>query len=128
MLEKLALLKDASALARYSEARNRTIGENIANADTPGYQARDLEPFTVEASTSGAMRSTRAGHMTPEGRAGGGFSVQVATVGDVLSANGNSVSLEDQMLRSADAQRQHELATTVYRKAMDILRLSVSNR
>ena len=39
--------------------------------------------------------------------------------------NGNTVSLEDQMMRSADARQSHDLALGVYRKTMDIMRNSL---
>ena len=127
MLEKLALIRNASELTRYATERNRTIGENIANADTPGFRAKDLEPFSVDTQSPANMRTTRAGHVTPPDRTGASSMARVHADGDSVSANGNSVSLEDQMLRAADAQRQHALATSVYRKAIDILRLSISS-
>ncbi len=126
MLGKLALLENASRLTHYAGARHSVIGENIANADTPGYLARDLQPFTLEDTGRTAMRATRAEHISATSANADGFLARAEASGDTLSANGNSVSLEDQMLRSADAQRQHRLATSVYRKAMDILRVSAS--
>ncbi|MEQ8750720.1 MAG: flagellar basal body protein, partial [Amphiplicatus sp.] len=45
MLGELKLLTMASALARHSAARHEVLAENIANADTAGYRAKDIEPF-----------------------------------------------------------------------------------
>ena len=42
--------------------------------------------------------------------------------------NGNTVSLEDQMLRAAEVRQQHELATGVYAKSLEILRAAVTRR
>ena len=36
--------------------------------------------------------------------------------------NGNTVSLEDQMVRSTNARQTHEMAMSVYSKSLDILR------
>jgi flagellar basal-body rod protein FlgB len=67
----------AQALTLRAE-RQRVIASNIANADTPGYQARDMD-FTaaLKAATGhqalgspGAMATTRAGHMATPGNAG----------------------------------------------------------
>ena len=40
--------------------------------------------------------------------------------------NGNSVSLEDQMMRAAEVRQEHEMALGVYSKALDILRTTVT--
>ncbi|MEL6365336.1 MAG: hypothetical protein AAFR11_10920 [Pseudomonadota bacterium] len=126
MLGNLALLKNASELSHYAVARHRVVGENIANADTPGFRARDLEPFSVEKPSEPAMRATRVGHIASASADAGRYSIVTADGGDVLSPNGNSVSLEEQMLLAGDARRQHSLATSIYKKAMDILRTSIA--
>ena len=45
MFTDLKILHTASLLARHSVQRHSLVAENIANADTPGYKAKDLEPF-----------------------------------------------------------------------------------
>ena len=42
--------------------------------------------------------------------------------------NGNSVSLEDQMMRAAEVRQEHNLAVGVYGKALEILRTAVARR
>ena len=68
-----ALNFQAQALSLRSE-RQRLLASNIANADTPNYQARDinfaqaLKEATSGEPVSGAMTTTQAGHMsTPAG-------------------------------------------------------------
>ena len=50
---------------RLRELRTEVLGSNIANADTPGYKARDID-FAREMQTASgeaaAMRKTRANH------------------------------------------------------------------
>jgi len=70
MLNKLtnALEMHGQALSLRSE-RQRLIAGNIANADTPGYVARDfdfaqaLREASAGPAASGALNTTRAGHM-----------------------------------------------------------------
>jgi flagellar basal-body rod protein FlgB len=45
-----------------------------------------------------------------------------------MSPNGNSVSLETEMVKAADTQREHDLALAVYGKSLDILRASLGRR
>ncbi len=122
MLENLALLRTAGALARHSAHRHSIIAENIANADTPGYRARDVAPFAVAYDRLSAPRATRAGHYS--GAPGDG-SVRVVDAGTPTTPNGNSVSLEDQSIRAVEAQAHHNLAMTIYSKAIDLMRVGL---
>ncbi|MEO1686541.1 MAG: hypothetical protein AAFU61_01405, partial [Pseudomonadota bacterium] len=104
---------------------------NVAHADTPGWRALDMTPFsqTFAAETAVAdglafrANATRAGHAAP-GDLGGAESTEAAIIGSV-SPNGNTVSVEDQMVRAAHTKMQHELALGVWRKSLDILRASL---
>ena len=123
---KLSLLRLASDLAAHSTARQTVVTQNVANADTPGYRARDLPDFaeTLSAGPAFSARTTRPGHLDFGVHARGFEAREVAAFG-AETPNGNSVSLEDQMLRSAEARRNHDLALGVYRKTLDVLRTSL---
>lgn len=110
----LTIFNQASAMARHAAERHRVIAENVANADTPGYKAQDLPPFD-------AAIATRPDDDLARTRMFRAAEVENART----SPNGNSVGLEDQMVRAADATAQHEMALAIYRQAMDLLRLSV---
>jgi flagellar basal-body rod protein FlgB len=124
MLEKLSLFTMASALARHSAARHRVIAENVANADTPGYRARDVAPFSVRVNEAFTQRATRAGHLgaRPPGIPP---APEIVALTAGASPNGNTVTLEDQSLRAVEAQGRHALALSVYSKSVDILRLGI---
>jgi flagellar basal-body rod protein FlgB len=126
MFEKLELTRMAQALASHSGARMGVIARNVAHADTPGYKAQDLPDFaSVFAEGGGEMRATRPGHlsssteparMTPE-RAPGRE-----------APNGNTVSLEGEMVKSVEARQDHEMALAVYRATSDVLRASLGRQ
>jgi len=123
MIGDLKLLSMASALARHSAARHEILAENIANADTGGYRARDLESFGVAFSReSRGVNATGDGAVNLENVRWRAF--EVNEVG-LESPNGNTVSLEDQMMRTIETQQNHQAATAIYKKAIDILRLSL---
>ena len=111
MFDELTILKDASALARHSALRHRVIAENIANANTPGYRAKDVEDFR-EAYLGGG-RDPQVGFQSVEAPF------------DAAKPNGNSVSLQEEMVKSAQAEGRHDAAMAVYRKTLDILRISL---
>ncbi|MEL6220268.1 MAG: FlgB family protein [Pseudomonadota bacterium] len=122
MLEKLTLVKKASAMARHAAARHRILSENVANADTPGYRARDVKPFSATVNEAFTARATRSGHLL--GREASAATVEVVET-DAVSPNGNSVSLEQQSVRAVETQGSHALAMAVYSKAVDILRIGL---
>jgi flagellar basal-body rod protein FlgB len=125
MTESLELMQMAQAAARHAAARHAEAARNVANADTPGYRARDLPAFgdVYDTSPQAPMRTTRAGHLS-----GGGAMAPAsprAVAADDAAPNGNTVSLETEMLRAVDAERAHSRAITVYGKTIDILRASM---
>jgi flagellar basal-body rod protein FlgB len=119
MLEHLTLLDLASKMARHATIRHQVIAENVANADTPGYRARDVKDFTAIVKESFTARATRPGHVGTEPD---DSEPQTFELPQPPSPNGNSVSLEDQAVRAAEAAGEHALALAVYSKAIDILR------
>lgn len=118
MSDDLKILGMASAMAKHAARRHQVLAQNIANADTAGYQAKDLEAFADAYSRSASsVREARAD--------GDNWRVVVSSAAGSVSPNGNSVSLDDQMMRSVEAQQAHEAATAIYKKTIDILRLSL---
>jgi len=104
----IGLLQMAGRLADHAAARQNIIAQNIANADTPGYKARDIASFA---------ESYAAGE-----RLGAPFRTFQSSAFGAEDPNGNTVSLEDQMVRSADVRMEHDLALGIYTKSLDILR------
>ncbi|GJL92631.1 FlgB family protein [Hyphococcus sp.] len=124
MFTDLKIMQTASALARHSVQRHAQIAENIANADTPGFKAKDLEPFSeaYARSQSPVMDSQRSGLSQQM------FHAETITMEGVASPDGNTVSLEDQMTRSTAAVRDHDTALTVYAKTLSMLRATLGRR
>lgn len=127
MLENLALIDLASAMARHATVRHRLLAENVANADTPGFRARDVEDFQsfVNETFPGAAfaaKATRPGHV---GAASGPADPPSFELDLPGSPDGNTVNIEDQAVRAVQVQGDHALALSIYAKALDILRLGL---
>lgn len=126
MFDKIDLFGLAGAAAKHAAARQQVIAGNVANADTPGYVARDLKPFEASYDAAGGgLRATRPGHL---GGGSGALDLTPQAERSAMSPNGNAVSLEDQMVRSVDAKREHDLALSIYRSSLGILRASLGRR
>lgn len=116
MINDLSLLKTASAMASHAAKRHAVISNNIANADTPNFKAKDLKPFAEiykDATITGTQISS-AVENTKEINAAG-----------LADPNGNTVSLEEQMLNSSQAVGDHDLAMLIYRKTLDMMKMAI---
>ncbi len=125
MFEKLEIMQMAQAMASNASLRQTAVTQNIANADTPGYVARDVATFadTYESDDAAGLRKTRSGHIGADTT----YSAEIRARADQssMSPNGNAVSLEEEMVSSVNAKRQHDLALTIYKTSMGILRTSL---
>lgn len=123
MFEKLQLTSMANAMAERAGARMGVVAQNIANADTPGYKAMDLPSFAeTYQDKSPPMRSTRAGHMTADDQAAEPILRRAKGGG---APNGNTVSLEQEMVKTATIRQDHDMALAIYRNTSEILRASL---
>ena len=125
-MNDLAILRMADAMARHSATRHSLVAENVANADTPGYRARDLPDFAEAMRDGPALRATRDTHLNA--RATRTLEARESAAPGAQGPNGNDVSLSDQLARAAEALGAHDRATTIYAKTVDILRLGVGRR
>jgi flagellar basal-body rod protein FlgB len=130
MFEKLELTRMAQALAAHAGARLGVVAKNVANADTPGYRAQDTVSFSQSyeaAASSGQMRTTRAGHITgDDGTSPPALMQRRASLAG--APNGNSVSLEQEMVKAAAARQDHDMALAIYRNTSSILRASLGRQ
>jgi flagellar basal-body rod protein FlgB len=123
MFEKLELTRMAQGMAAHAGARMGVIAKNVANADTPGYKAEDIPDFAkVYAEPGLALKATRAGHITDPARP---TDPRPFVTKGAESPNGNSVSLEGEMVKSVEARQEHEMALAIYRATSDVIRASL---
>ena len=109
------------------DARTRVLAGNVANADTPGFHPRDLEPF----SRSLSPFQLSLAQTDPADIAADSVGQATEDTTGEQSPDGNGVSIEHQMKLVADTNAQQQLATTLYRKyvglTMTALGASASN-
>lgn len=129
MFEKIEAIRMARAMTDHAAQRQNVVARNLANADTPGFKSRDITPFADSYRDAGAnqpLRGTNPRHLTDPFWSTGQPRV---TVDDAQpSPNGNSVSIEAEMIKTAETRHEHEVSLGIYRSAMDILRTSIGRR
>ena len=104
---------NAAALLLRSE-RGRVIAGNLANADTPGYQARDFDFRRALEDATGSQRvaatpaaRTHAGHLAPAGLGSGAPTLQYR-MPPQSALDGNSVDADLERANFADNTVRYE--------------------
>src|ERR1700722_1844404 len=111
---------------QWHQARQQVLAENVANADTPNYQARDLTPpdFSRELQNSLGLDRTDPNHLV--GQSSG--SAQFADDGTAryeIRPRGNSVTHEDEMMKVAGNQMDYEAVTSLYTHSLALIKLAI---
>lgn len=121
-LLKSSLLSGLAERLNFLASRSGVIAENIANADTPNYIARDVQKPEFKQLATKAMRVSNARHIASPNSTS---TARVISAPDSDAAlNGNQVSLETQMMKLSDTRMNYQLASTVYRKGLDMVRIA----
>ncbi len=119
---------------RHLSERQRVVAQNIANSETPGFKAREVEApdfGKLVGDASGPRRVARP-------------RVQITSAMAVLGANqplggritldkdvtetkpdGNNVTLEEQLLKMGQIQADFTALTNLYRKQMSLMKTAV---
>jgi flagellar basal-body rod protein FlgB len=123
----LPLLDQIKGRLSWLDQRQRVIAENVANADTPGYVGRDLDQpadFAAALRGGGGVRMVRtsAMHIAPAGSAAR-FEAKNAPDSET-TLDGNSVVVEEQMLKMAESRMAYDAAIGLYQKSMQMLRMA----
>lgn len=100
----------SSDMARHAARRHALISQNVANADTPGYKARDIGSFAE-------VMKTR--ELTPLNEA------KIFERPEMGSPNGNTVSLEDELMQGVQVQNDYNMAISIYRTTLQMMKTAV---
>jgi flagellar basal-body rod protein FlgB len=116
---------------QWHQERQKVLAENVANADTPNYRARDVVPLKFDRMAPSApgvtLVRTSAGHQTAAGSgAGGSNSFETArNTGQEIRPTGNAVSLEEEMIKVAANQMDFQAATTLYTRSLGLIKTAL---
>jgi len=125
-LSKIPIFEAIAKRMTWLGERQTVLAQNVANADTPGYAARDVKApdfakLVAHAGERLPLATTAPGHIIPV-QDGGKFT-PVKEKTDERAPNGNSVQLEDQMMKVSDTANDYALTTSLYAKHIGLLKL-----
>jgi flagellar basal-body rod protein FlgB len=117
------------------EERQKLLAENVANADTPSYRGRDLKQLDFNAALRSAsstsavtLAATAPGHLSG---AAGSEATRFATErggGFEVTPRGNAVTLEEEMMKVAQNQMDHQAATALYARGLAMIKAAIGRK
>lgn len=131
--DDIGVLSTLRQVMSYHNARQRVIADNVANANTPGYTPSDIsrseferilqgQPrssgFEMNAYEDGHIRIRQAGDMT--------FKPEESPDSET-TVNGNSVVIEEQMVRASENRIHYETALSLYQKSLGLIRMAAKS-
>jgi flagellar basal-body rod protein FlgB len=131
-ISDLPLFSTLRQRLHWHEARQKVLAENVANADMPGFRARDLTPFELSVGRgqpAGGVRVavTQASHIGNQGRSAAAADVTQKGPFEVRP-QGNAVNLEDEMMKVAQNQMDHQAAVALYTRSLGLIKTAFGRR
>lgn len=119
-------LQQLEAVLDRSRDRQAVLSSNVANVDTPGFRAQDVDPSVFAATLGVAMARTESGHL--QGAPASGLAAAVETADDQPAReDGNTVSLERQMAKLEENKVRFGAASSIVSRHLALLRYAATD-
>jgi flagellar basal-body rod protein FlgB len=106
----------------WTGARQGILAQNIANNDTPGYAAQDIQPFADMLKGTGVvLAQTAPGHLAPRGAVAGVIKPRP----EEKAPDGNAVSMESELIKIADTGQAQQVTLNLYSKYLGMFRAAL---
>ena len=131
-LSTLNVFRVATVKMGWLSERQGVLAQNIANADTPDYRAKDLKaPSFSETMSNGnhnvKMVQTAKGHMIGPGNTMNSRLIKERNK-DVyeVSPNDNAVIMEEQLIKISESSMNFKLASNIYSKNLSMFKMALN--
>jgi flagellar basal-body rod protein FlgB len=119
----------------WNQERQKVLAENVANSDTPNFRQRDLVApkfqesgaLVSRAVPSVALATTEGAHIGGMSMTGTRFSTESKRSYEIRPT-GNSVNLEEEMMKVAANQMDYQAATALYSRSLGLLKTALGKR
>ncbi|MDH4439531.1 MAG: flagellar basal body rod protein FlgB [Rhizobium sp.] len=117
-MNPIQLFELASRQAEWLSVRQQVVATNIANANTPKFLAKDITPFSAvldRTSMVQGMAVTQPGHLASTDFSDENIAVEESELNDEIGVqeSGNSVAIAEELTKTGEIKRQHELNTSL---------------
>ncbi|MFV0626462.1 MAG: flagellar basal body rod protein FlgB [Alphaproteobacteria bacterium] len=127
-LNNLSFFNIANQEMKYLTERQKVLAENIANVNTPGYLAKDVEKtsFSGELKSSVAMTTTNEKHFALPNSQSTSKGVYTPKPENALTIDGNGVILEDQLNEASKTKGDYNRVISIYNSYKSMLTVAAS--
>lgn len=136
--ENITLFQAMNAKMHYLDQRQKVISQNIANADTPDYKAKDLSQVDFGAVLKNitkddskvpavTLETTNPNHIPFSGKIADAR-INAQKMAYEVSPSKNAVEMEEQLVKANDVQMNYNLMLNLYRSNMDMMRSALGRR
>lgn len=114
----------------FASRRHDLLAGNIANFDTPGYQARDLSVDEFDTKLKEALDEKRAGGLAADDGSlpDADFSEVHNTMDTIMFHDQSNVSMEHQVTEMAKNKHRYTTALTIMVNQFKLLQAAISER
>ncbi|KAB2694528.1 flagellar basal body rod protein FlgB [Brucella haematophila] len=124
-MSSIHLFDLAARQVQWLSVRQATVAGNVANANTPDFKARDVQPFAdVLDKTQLTMAATSPQHLEAESNGIAGARLRPDDITEETHS-GNTVDVEQEMMKAGEISREYSLNTSIV-KAFHRMMLSVA--
>ncbi|MBJ6133602.1 flagellar basal body rod protein FlgB [Ochrobactrum sp. Q0168] len=124
-MSSIHLFDLAARQVQWLSVRQATVAGNVANANTPDFKARDVQPFAdVLDKTQLTMAATNPQHLEVEANGIAGARLRPDDITEETHS-GNTVDVEQEMMKAGEISREYSLNTSIV-KAFHRMMLSVA--
>ncbi|MEZ5692121.1 MAG: flagellar basal body rod protein FlgB [Rickettsiales bacterium] len=114
----------------YLSARQGVLAQNVANADTPDYKAKDLRTPDFRRTLSKElahvpMETTNKKHLTGSSSGHSKFRIVNRESTYELNPTGNNVSIEEEMSKVASNYMEYQKTINLYRKSVELFKIAI---
>jgi flagellar basal-body rod protein FlgB len=132
----ISILDAIGAKLKHLAVRQQVIAANIAHANTPGYRARDVAAPDFSSMLGTTSKAGGAEIAVPRVQVSASLTrlgASPARLGEVRSGgpgyevkeSGNSVILEEELMKQAEVQIDYAAMTNLYRKQVSMLKIAL---
>ncbi|MSP00091.1 MAG: flagellar biosynthesis protein FlgB [Acetobacteraceae bacterium] len=119
------LFTTAERRLAWTSERQAVLARNIANLDTPGFQAADSRAFQQVLSGAAGVQPVRTNTNHLTGTVDPGMAVRANKDPTIRTVDKNGVRLEEQLMKVAGTETIHSTVTAIYKKYMSMFGIAL---
>ena len=114
----------------WHQERQSVLAQNVANADTPNYRARDLKEPTFGAMANSAAAGVQLATTSPMhlGPSGGRTQEPERAKTYEITPEGNAVVLEEEVMRVSQNVMDYQMVSQLYSRGLGMLKTAIGRR